>query len=306
MPYKSPEHESTANNFIQWMHKIPTLDNSFQINKSHDDEVVNIKDNSSVEDCTNSLKNRDITNDYYELQVAKIDKMKSAFEVEECDDIAIVESYSDYCLSNKTKDNYNYNNVCNTDRDNNIDYNCDNAVTGSSSDCESIDCSKDADWNRRTAYGDSIDCDSNINSMSSQDNDKNEHCDKHIAPLKNYRNIKTNKGADKCCDVDDIDESSDVNKSSDSEMTKNLLKKAIKYNVDFGSVTILTETVANRKFELVDSSLRSKIDTVLQQEFKCPCPLRFYGGIQANQDSIVELLVIQYCLDSMSLKLTRT
>ena len=85
------------------MHKIPTLDNSFQIDKSHDDEVVNIKDNSSVEDCTNSLKNRDITNDD-ELQVAKIDEKKSAFKFEECDDN--VESYSNYRLRNKTNDNY--------------------------------------------------------------------------------------------------------------------------------------------------------------------------------------------------------
>ena len=111
--------------------------------------------------------------------------------------------------------------------------------------------------------------------MSSQDNGKSEHCDKHIAPLKNYRNIKSNKGADKCCDVDDIDESSDVDKSSDSEMTKNLSNKAIKYKVDFGSVTILTGTIANRSFELVDSLLRSEIDTILRMEFNCPCPLRF-------------------------------
>ena len=213
---------SDINTCIHFMQKTPTLDNLLQINKSHNNVFVNNKDNSSDKDCIDILKSRYIANDDYESQVIQIDELKITFDFDECDVSDVIESHNDCRLKNKTKDNNNYNDVCDIDRDNNVDYDCDNAVENSS-DCKSMDCSTDGDWNMSTAYKDSGDCDINSDSINSADNGKNENCDKHIALPKKYRNIRSSKGLHESSE--DFDALSDVHESADGGMTKKLSKK---------------------------------------------------------------------------------
>ena len=91
-------------------------------------------------------------------------------------------------------------------------------------------------------------------------------------------NIDANTNADEgCWDRSGLEEEDCEDKSNRK------MKKRILYNVYLGKVSISTQTVVTPKGFLNDNFLRNEIDIVLRTELGCPCPVRFYGGIRANE-----------------------
>lgn len=64
-------------------------------------------------------------------------------------------------------------------------------------------------------------------------------------------------------------------------------KRVNKYTIYNGYIRILVEDVVTKSGSLHDSFVRHYMDVAMREEFKCSCPLSFYGGIRANKDFFV-------------------